>query len=113
MSSDLNRISRTGLAAALVGAALLGGCIVVPADPYPAAGPAVAVAPPVAQGEVIGVAPGPGYFWISGWWAWLGGRYVWQPGRWEAHRPGYRWMPHEWQHGPGGWQARPGYWHRG
>lgn len=104
---------RVAAVAAILAASGLGGCVVVPAESYGYAdGPTVAVAPPAPQVEVVGVAPGPGYFWVGGWWLWNGGRYVWRPGYWETHRPGYRWVPHEWHRGPGGWQARPGHWHR-
>ena len=102
---------RLATVAAMAVTCVLGGCVVVPAEPYGYAdGPAVAVAPPASQVEVVGVAPGPGHFWVSGWWAWGGGRYVWRPGYWAAHRPGYRWVPHVWRQGPGGWQSHPGHW---
>lgn len=109
----LPRRHRLAACAALLFAIGLGGCVVVPAEPYrPAEGPVVTVAPPAPQVEFVGVAPGPGYFWVGGWWNWSAGRYVWRPGYWESHRPGYRWAPHAWQRGPGGWQARPGHWGR-
>jgi WXXGXW repeat (2 copies) len=90
---------------------LMSACIVVPAGRrYEEE--AIAVAPPAPQVEVVGVAPGPGYFWIGGYWGWVGGRHVWVGGRWESHRPGWRWAPHGWyRHGPG-WRAAPGRWER-
>lgn len=99
---------------AAAAAGLLGGCIVVPAGrPYVAAGgEVIATAPPELQPEVVAVAPGPGYFWIGGYWNWYGGRYSWVPGRWEAHRPGYRWAPHQWRRDGNGWRAAPGHWER-
>ena len=91
----------------------LGGCVVVPAEPHGHAdGPVVAVAPPAPQVEVIGIAPGPGYFWVGGWWTWSGNRYIWRPGHWALQRPGQRWSAHAWHRGPGGWYARPGHWRR-
>lgn len=103
------------LTLAVASAAFLGGCIVVPAGrPYAVAGggEVITTAPPEPQVEVVTVAPGPGYFWIGGYWNWYGGRYVWAPGHWEAHRPGYRWAPHQWQRDGRGWRASPGHWER-
>ncbi len=40
--------------------------------------------PPDDQVEVVGVAPGPGYIWLNGYWGWEGGRYAWHAGRWET-----------------------------
>jgi WXXGXW repeat (2 copies) len=111
--------------------AALGGCIVVPAHrgyggyggygghpsgPGYGGGPddAVAGAPPPVQYEVVGVAPHPGWFWISGFWTWRANRHVWVGGRWDAPRPGYRWQPHRWEpiSSGRGWRERPGGWHR-
>jgi hypothetical protein len=49
------------------------GVAVGTAPPPP---PAAAVAGPV------GVAPGPGYVWVPGYWDWVGDRWVWVDGRW-------------------------------
>ena len=38
----------------------------------------VGIAPPVPIVEVVPAAPGPGYYWIPGYWIWDGGRYVWR-----------------------------------
>lgn len=105
------------------GAAALPGCVVAPAYPsypnYPSAraprydddlpGP-----PPAPQYEVIGVAPYPGWFWISGFWSWRAGRHAWIGGHWEAPRPGYRWEPHRWEPASRGrgWREVPGQWAR-
>ena len=69
-------------------------------------------APPPPQEEVVGVAPGPGYFWIGGVWFWEGGRHVWHPGRWEAEREGFRYVPHHWDNEGGRWHLRGGTWER-
>ena len=54
-------------------------------------------APPPPQEEVVGVAPGPGYFWIGGVWFWEGGRHVWHPGHWEAGaEKASAMVPHHW-----------------
>jgi WXXGXW repeat (2 copies) len=98
--------------AATVFSAALSACIVAPA-PAPVYGDAVAYeAPPAPQYEVVGVAPGPGFFWIGGAWFWEGGRYTWHPGRWERERPGYRWVAHGWEHRGNRWVAHPGHWER-
>ena len=90
----------------------LTGCVVTarPAAFY--VGPTVAVAPPAPIVETYGVAPGPGYVWMGGYWNWVGGRHVWVGGHWEAGRPGYRWEPHHWVHRPDGWHMAPGHWAR-
>ncbi len=112
--------ARRALLLALGASSLLSACIVVPArGPYGAGAPqppeedgVVGVEPPPPQTEVYIAAPGPGFFWIAGYWAWLGGRYVWIRGRWEAHRPGWRWAPHSWYRHGRGWRAAPGRWER-
>jgi len=38
----------------------------------------------------VGVAPGPGYVWVDGYWNWVGGRYVWVPGAWVLPPPGHK-----------------------
>jgi len=100
------------LALALALGSALSGCVVT-ATPYGVyAGPGIAVAPPAVQVETYGPAPYPGYFWVGGYWNWVGGRYVWVGGHWQAPRPGYRWVPHAWVRGADGWHMRPGRWVR-
>ena len=89
----------------------LSACVVVPAGRRYEAD-VVVMAPPAPQVEVIGVAPGPGWFWIGGYWNWVGGRHVWTGGRWEAQRPGYGWAPHRWVREGPQWRAEPGHWER-
>jgi hypothetical protein len=104
---------RSALVLALAASGLMSACIVVPAGHRNyGSDEAVMVAPPAAQVEVVGVAPGPGFFWIAGNWGWIGGRHVWIGGRWEAHRPGWRWAPHQWQRQGPGWRPAPGRWER-
>ena len=120
-----NRPPLTVVAIGLAAAALLSGCVIAPARPYPYAyGPApqqpaynapegeVQAPPPPPREEYIGVAPVVGWLWLSGFWAWQANRHVWIGGHWEAPRPGYRWYPHEWRRHGGYWQQRPGYWGR-
>ena len=87
----------------------LGACVVAPPRPY---GGMVYVPPPAVQVETVGVAPGPGYFWIGGYWNWAGGRHVWVPGYWERARPGYEWVPHRWVAVQRGWRLESGHWRR-
>ena len=51
-------------------------------------------APPPPREEVIVAAPGPGYAWIGGHWAWHHG-WVWVRGHWDR-RAGYSWAPGHW-----------------
>lgn len=117
---------RRALLLALGASSLLSACIVVPArGPYGPSGPYVSrapvppddegvviVEPPPPQPEVIVAAPGPGFFWIAGYWAWLSGRHVWVRGYWERQRPGWQWQPYSWQRQGRGWRAAPGHWQR-
>jgi hypothetical protein len=73
----------------------------------------VSDAPPPVQSEVIvGVAPGPNYIWVGGYWArhgsswfWVRGRWtarpsssaVWVEGRWDRHPRGYVWVRGHWR----------------
>lgn len=97
---------------AVLSGTLLGGCIVAPAPGYYRGGAVVTVAPPAPQVEVVGVAPGPGYVWMGGYWGWVGGRHVWVGGHWGPGRPGYHWVPHAWVHEGGGWRMHEGHWAR-
>jgi hypothetical protein len=67
--------------------------------------------PPAYQEEAVGIAPGPGYLWIRGYWEWGGAQYNWVPGRW-AMRPHPRavWVPGGWHSARRGWYFRPGHW---
>jgi len=89
----------------------LAGCVVVPAQPYPA-GEVVTVAPPPPQVEYIGPPPAVGYVWLGGYWGWHGGRHVWVGGHWEAPRAGYYWVPHAWVREGNGWRMHEGHWAR-
>ena len=112
------------LALTVAAGSLLSGCIVVPVGHrhhgggvvaggggtvvVNGGGDVVAVAPPPLQAEVIVAPPGPGYFWIGGYWNWLGGRHAWVGGRWESQRSGYQWAPHQWRR-----EGTAGAWRRG
>ena len=71
----------------------------------------VAVAPPPPVYEARVVAPGPGYVWVPGYYAWNGRGYVWSRGRWE--RPPHaraEWVPPRWQHDRRGYYVVEGHW---
>jgi hypothetical protein len=52
--------------------------------------------PPRAYG-VVGMAPGPGYMWIDGYYDWRAPRYHWVPGRWvRPPRARTVWVPGHW-----------------
>lgn len=71
----------------------------------------VRVAPPPTRAELYGVAPGAGFVWVNGYWAWRGGGYMWAPGYWaRPPRPHARWAPGYWEHRHGGYYYRPGCW---
>jgi len=46
--------------------------------------------PPAYVAGPVGVAPGPGYVWVDGYWNWVGGRWVWVPGAWVLPPHGHR-----------------------
>ena len=97
----------TQAVAALAFTLMIGGCVMQPGAPV-----FTTAAPPLFAAEYVGVAPGPGYFWVSGVWLWEAGGYVWHVGRWMASRPGFRWVPHQWVAVPGGWELHGGHWQR-
>jgi hypothetical protein len=58
-------------------------------------------------------APGPGYIWTPGYWAWGPGGYYWVPGAWvEAPYYGALWTPPYWGWYGGRYRFHHGYWGR-
>ena len=55
-------------------------------------------------------APGPGYVWIDGDWAWSGGRYVYRQGYWGRPRGGRVWVGGNWNRTPRGYHWQRGHW---
>ncbi len=84
---------------------------------------------PAPKVEVIPVAPGPGYNWVPGHWAWRGAAWVWIPGH-HIHgvvaampapvvevvpvrpSPGHVWIKGHHVYEGGRWVWRPGVWVR-
>jgi hypothetical protein len=92
-----------GAAALLSALGLMSGCVVAvrpapvvytqPAVEEPGGEVVVDSDPPPPQYEVVGVAPGPGYVWIGGYYHWAGARWVWYGGHYERPpHPGARWV---------------------
>jgi WXXGXW repeat (2 copies) len=56
-------------------------------------------------------APGEGYIWTPGYWAWDGNDYYWVPGTWVlAPEPGFFWTPGYWGWAGNGYYFHEGYW---
>ncbi len=68
-------------------------------------------APPPPRFERYGVAPGPGYVWVTGRWAYRGGGYAWAPGYWSRPPRGRRaWEEGRWEHRGNRYYYRDGRW---
>ena len=118
VSNTMKRYALMILAAGGI-AALGAGCVerqvvYVPAQPgTPTEAVVTDQAPPPQQVEVVPVAPGPEYVWMSGYWSvgvgggwvWIGGRYAIPPrphavgvrGHWGRHGRGYVWIGGRWR----------------
>ena len=92
---------RAAAAASLL--ALASGCVVavrptpvVYEQPVPSAPPAEVVVtdePPAPVYETVGIAPGPGFIWIGGYYHWSGARWVWYRGHYaRPPHPGAAWV---------------------
>jgi hypothetical protein len=102
------RAIRTGFAALVAGALLLGSAGQAAAYPEVVA----RTAPPALRYESVGVAPSPHHFWVGGYWGYRPHYgYAWNGGRWYAPRPGYRWEGARWAPRGGAWHFAPGHWH--
>jgi len=76
-------------------------------------GAVVIVDPPAPRYGVVGVAPGPGFVWVEGFWDLRGGNWIWAPGRWvRPPHPGAVWVRSEWRHEGAHWRYHRGYWRR-
>ena len=71
----------------------------------------VRTGPPPIRAEVVGVAPGPGYVWVPGYYRHDGRAYVWVGGRWDRPpRARARWVPAHWERDRRGWYFVEGHW---
>jgi hypothetical protein len=71
----------------------------------------IQLAPPAPIVEPVPPPPGPGYYWIRGYWVWEGGRYVWHPGYYILRPvPTAVWVAGHWVHHPRGWYWVHGHW---
>ena len=69
------------------------------------------VAPPALPVYEQPVAPGPGYIWTPGYWAWSDAAYYWAPGVWVLPpRAGLLWTPGWWGWSGGVYRWHLGYW---
>jgi hypothetical protein len=93
---------------ALLAMTLSAACLVPPPPPGTVF---VASAPPTAEVEVAGVAPGPEYTWTPGYHRWDGVHYTWVGGSWERRpRADATWQPGVWRHQTEGWYWTDGRW---
>jgi hypothetical protein len=80
-------------------------------QPQPGAPQGIQQAPPAIPDYEQPPAPGDGYIWTPGYWAWTGDGYEWVPGAWvAAPYTGALWTPGYWGYGFGGYFWNPGYW---
>ena len=74
-------------------------------------GIAVAGPPPGVRAEVAITAPGPGYYWVPGYWDWVGADWAWVSGTWvrppHAHAV---WVAPTYHHNRGHWNYVHGHW---
>jgi hypothetical protein len=73
---------KTILPLAMLGALSLGSLACGPAD-YGYTGIDVGFGPPEARAEVSIESPGPGYYWVPGYYDWQDGNYIWVAGSWQ------------------------------
>ncbi len=84
---------------------------IVPASSFAGVFLSVTIAPPVLPVYAQPVAPGDGYLWTPGYWAYGDEGYYWVPGTWVlAPQPGLLWTPGYWGFGGGFYAWHAGYW---
>jgi hypothetical protein len=95
----------------LAGAFLLAGTFLAGCG-HPYGAYYVQYGPPPPRYAVVGVAPGPGYVWTSGYWDLHGSNWAWVEGRWmRPPRPRAVWVAPEWRRQGGAWRFHQGRWH--
>ena len=71
----------------------------------------VGAPPPPSVVGAIGVAPGPGFLWVDGFWDLRGSRWVWVDGRWARPPRGRtHWEPDRWERHGDRWRYNRGHW---
>src|SRR5580704_17596322 len=74
-------------------------------------GISIRIAPPEIPVYTQPIAPGDGYIWTPGYWAWTDDGYQWVDGAWVLPPyTGALWTPGYWGYGPGGYLWNAGYW---
>ena len=93
--------------------AIAGALLMAPAAANAAVFVGVAIAPPVIPVYAQPLAPGYGYIWTPGYWAYGDDGYYWVDGAW-VYPPyvGALWTPGYWGWGVGGYFWHPGLWGR-
>lgn len=107
----VKRIATTLLVAGLVAAPML--ALPPPAAAAVSVGISIGIAPPPLPVYAQPIAPGPGYLWTPGYWAWDPGYgdYYWVPGTWVMPpQVGLLWTPGWWGWSAGYYRWNPGYW---
>jgi hypothetical protein len=70
--------------------------------------------PPPPYAGPVGVAPGPGYVWINGFYDYSGGSWVWRHGYWaQPPYPNAVWISPFWEHDHDRYRFHRGYWRGG
>lgn len=103
---------RTAIRSLLVAIAL-GGSGVVGACVVETRGAVVVDSPPPRPRRHVVMASRPGFVWVEGYWANLGGKWVWQDGHWERERSGYVYVQGRWVNRAGRWHWVEPRWERG
>ena len=106
----MKRIATTLLVAGLMAAPML--ALPPPAAAAVSIGISVNFAPPPLPVYAQPIAPGPGYIWTPGYWAWDPAYgYYWVPGTWVMPPAiGLLWTPGWWGWSEGYYRWHPGYW---
>ncbi len=97
--------------ATILGAAILAGGLFMAPAAQAHVFVSVGIAPPAIPVYAQPVAPGDGYIWTPGYWAWTDQGYQWVDGAWVL--PPYEgalWTPGYWGYGSGSYLWNAGYW---
>lgn len=107
----MKRIATTLLVAGLMATPML--ALPPPAAAAVSIGVSIGIAPPTLPVYAQPIAPGAGYIWTPGYWAWDAGwsGYYWVPGTWVMPpRIGLLWTPGWWGWSAGYYRWNHGYW---